>query len=1063
MPFKVDLGDNAAAAVCEVNYNIKPYVDIIVGGLTLSALIDTGAMRCFIDRSLANKIINRHKIYVYKCDTPISCVTANRDRFIATEYISAILSINKFSWKVNFIVAPQLVTPVILGCDFIIKTQLNIDIFKKHITFNFAPLVKIGFSKSIELLNQVNILSLADPQAKDKLTLLLNKHKGVITEKLGKTNILKYEIRLTDEEPVRSRFYPLSPPKLAEMDKHIKELLSKDIIEKSSSPYASPAFLIDKENGGKRLCCDYRSINKKVIYDSYPMPSVESVLQFLGNAQVFSKIDLNSSFHQVPLLESSREKTAFITPLGLYQYKYVPFGLCVSPQALNRVIDAIFGNGEGSLKVRDNIKYKYIIPFVDDICVYSNNIEEHLVHLDEVFTRLGNAGITVNPRKLELCKDSVKFLGYIISSNGLLINPDKVQAVLDYPEPKNIKQLMTFLGMTSFYSKFIPYYADIAEPLNYLKRKDIKYIWGKNQQAAFDKLKLKLTSPSVLKFPNFSKKFILQTDASGLALGAVLQQEVDGALAPIAYASRLLNPSERKRTVYELECAAVVFGVEKFSTYLEVAPFELQTDNAALSWLFEHPKQIGKLGRWILFLSRYKFEIKHIRGTINKVADALSRMYEGTEMQCSSLTDYPIVATSLQCHQINDQFCKEIAYNIKNRINNNNKFKIKNDLLFRRIGSGNKWRVVLPQNLKQIILNYYHDQDIAGHLGITKTLNKISKVYWWPKMSEDVRQYVSSCHLCQSSKPINTKPAGLMASEVPNRVWETVYIDYKGPLLRTQNGNCYILVLMDSFSKWVELIPVRAATAAATVRTLTRYIWARYGTPVKLVSDNAKHFIGDLCKQMCREWGIKFINISPHYPQANAVERVNRNLAAMLNIYCRNATKKWDEMLPKFQLALNSATHESTKCTPAYIFLGRDINLPLENTWNVINCLEELNGKTKYDLLEVKNNLTRSHIKQERYYNNKRRENDFKVGQKVLVKNFPLSNKEKGISAALAPKWLGPYLIESIYRGQAIVKNTNLKSTKRVNIAHLKHYCDRLEGGNVTMGILPPSSHPVDT
>ncbi|XP_063365174.1 uncharacterized protein LOC134653711 [Cydia amplana] len=263
------------------------------------------------------------------------------------------------------------------------------------------PHYKIPLLKNEEQQDIVQFNSIQnDEEIGGKIENLLGKHKEVVTEKLGKTNILNYEIKLIDNVPVRSRFYPLSPPKAAEMEAHIKQLLDKGIIEKSSSPYASPAFLIDKASGGKRLCCDYRA------------------------------------------------------------YKYVPFGLCVSPQSLNRVVDMIFGD----------IKYKYIIPFVDDICVFSKDKESHVQHLDEVLSRL--------------------------------------------------------------------------------------------------------------------------------ALGAVLQQEVDGALAPVCYASRTLSSAERRQTVYELECAAAVFGVTKFKQYLEVAPFELQTDNAALSWLFEHPKQIGKQMQW---------------------------------------------------------------------------------------------------------------------------------------------------------------------------------------------------------------------------------------------------------------------------------------------------------------------------------------------------------------------------------------------------------------------------------------------------------------------------------
>lgn len=998
--------------------------------------MDSGAFRSFITQDVANKLKGHRKVITSPCN--IRCTTAQQQIFTATELITVLISIDKFTWKFEFVVAPSLAAPVILGCDFINKTKLVPYIFYGYVFFDFMPHYKIPLLKNEEQQNIVHFNGIQiDDEIRGKIENLLEKHKEVVTERLGKTNILNYEIKLTDNVPVRSRFYPLSPPKAAEMEAHINQLLDKGIIEKSSSPYASPAFLVDKASGGKRLCCDYRAVNKKIVYDSYPMPSIESVFQYLGGARYFSIVDLNSSFHQIPLSDESKPVTAFISPFGLFQYKYVPFGLCVSPQSLNRVVDMIFGD----------IKYKYIIPFVDDICVFSKDKESHVQHLDEVLTRLGKAGLTVNPKKLKLCQESVQFLGYNISYSGLAVDPDKISVVVNYPEPKNLKQLKTFLGMTSFYAKFIPRYSELAEPLNSLKKKDAKYVWGPKQVEAFGRLKQQLVSPNVLRFPDFSKKFILQSDASGTALGAVLQQEVDGALAPVCYASRTLSSAERRHTVYELECAAAVFGVTKFKQYLEVAPFEIQTDNAALSWLFEHPKQIGKLGRWILLLSRFKFNIKHIKGSCNNVADCLSRMYEGTEeVNCYALQDYPVTNDSLARHQINDKFCNDIIIQI-NGGTTVPKYKMKNELLCRQIGKTNKWRIVLPNHLKKIILNYYHDQDIAGHLGITKTLNRITSIFWWKNAYTDIKEYVRSCLPCQTSKPLNKKPVGLMSSTVPTETWERVYIDYKGPFPTSKNGNKYILVILDGYSKWVQLIAVRAATAANTVRALSRLVWANYGPPRTIVSDNATHFTADVFKQMCQVWGINDVKISPYYPQANAAERVNRNLSVMLNIYCRKTKSVWDESLPNFQLALNTAVHESSNCTPSSIFLGREIRSPLENKWELDKIISDELTHNHEQRTEARN-LNTAHERQEYYYNNRRRANTFNVGQQVLAKCFPLTNADRGVCAAFCPRWSGPYTIKDITNGQAKITKPNSNNfVKRVNISQLKPYCSRLSGG----------------
>ena len=754
---------------------------------------------------------------------------------------------------------------------------------------------------------------------------------GLFSSVLGTAVCAPYEIELLDTIPVRSPPYRCAPPKTAIFKGMVNELLGQGVVRPSKSPYASPAFLVPKRDGGYRMVVDYRKVNTKVVFDSYPIPTIEQALDQFGGAVVFSVLDLNSAYYQIPLSKRSRCVTAFCTPFGLFEFNKLPMGISVGCQGLSRVIDELFSDLNG----------QYVFNLVDDLVVYSASMEEHYGHVREVLHRLQRGGFTLNPDKVVFGAHEIKYLGHLISSRGVSILPDRIKTIQQYPPPNNLRALRRFVGMVGFYARFIPGYSDIAAALHSLKRKGVPFVWAQEQQKAFERLKRALCEAPVLQISDFSRDFVLATDASDVAVSAVLQQRINGSLVPISYHSRILSPAERGYSTYEKECLGVIFGCEKCRVYLEHKQFELQCDNLALCWLLKRVKYVGRLGRWILRLSPFKFTVTHTRGTDNVVADALSRMFEGhtpedPEALCGMMMNsLPLVYSSLKEHQEGDEFCEGLRGGIERKGSAASKFQIHNQLLCYFPRGARKRRWVLPVSLKGMVMKYFHDGILAGHLGARKTLSKISSNLWWANMREDVFKYVQHCELCQRAKPAQNTRVGLHSAEPSSYPMERLFIDFVGPLVRSKRGNIAILVVVDAFSKFSAFYPVRNITSRVVLECLERRFFSAYGTPKSVVTDNARVFCCKSFRDMCFQWGIQHITITPYYPQASLAERVNRNLKSALKIFHHHSQKDWDEDLPWLSTAFNTAVHESTQATPDTLFLGREMKCPLAVRWDL--------------------------------------------------------------------------------------------------------------------------------
>ena len=418
---------------------------------------------------------------------------------------------------------------------------------------------------------------------------------------LGCTSVVTHKIDTGDHLPIRQppRRTPFSlRSKVRELT---EEMLDHGVIQPSSSPWASPIVLVAKKDGSTRFCVDYRKLNAVTKHDMFPLPRIDDSLDLLAGTRYFSTLDLASGYWQVAMEDDSREKTAFTTQEGLFEFAVMPFGLCNAPATFQRLMERVLAG----------IAREKCIVYLDDILVMGKTFQEHLSNLREVFSRLSGAGLKLKPSKCKLLHKRVEFLGYVVSASGVAADPKKVSAVVHFPRPRDLKSLRTFLGLTSYYRRFVPCYSTIAQPLYTLTRKDEPFCWSDGCEEAFERLKMSLTRAPVLAYPHFDREFLLETDASGVGLGAVLsQRQDDNTIRPMAFASRTLQPHERRYGISELEALGVVWAVKHFRHYLYGYPCTVYTDHEALRSLLNTPHPSGKLARWGMAIQELNLKIE---------------------------------------------------------------------------------------------------------------------------------------------------------------------------------------------------------------------------------------------------------------------------------------------------------------------------------------------------------------------------------------------------------------------------------------------------------------------
>ena len=483
---------------------------------------------------------------------------------------------------------------------------------------------KTGPKKNFQFLSveerEKQILEKVSPEVRGKLKELVDEFKDVFPDTLPKGRPPKrdivHEIRTEEGAKPPSRPpYRLGPAEQDEMEEQVKDLLAQGFIRPSASPYGAPILFVPKKDGRWRMCIDYRALNKQTVKDQFPLPRIDSLLERLGQATVFTKLDLASGYHQIAMEETSIQKTAFRTNFGHFEFLVMPFGLCNAPGTFQRLMNKVFADNLG----------KFIAVYLDDILIFSRNLEEHWKHLRWALDRLREAKLYGRLHKCEFLKDQVEYLGFEVSPRGVQASPGKVRAIIDWPRPKGVHDVRSFLGLASYYRRFVRGFSEMARPLTALTRAGVEWEWSTPQHQAFNRLKLALTTAPVLKLPDFERQFVVTTDASDAAVGAILEQDFGNGLQPVAFASRKLNGAEMRYSAYERELLGIVWALAQWKHYCR-GPHSvvIQTDHAPLRHLPNQASVNSRVWKWISILQGYNLEIRHIPGKRNP-ADTLSR------------------------------------------------------------------------------------------------------------------------------------------------------------------------------------------------------------------------------------------------------------------------------------------------------------------------------------------------------------------------------------------------------------------------------------------------------
>jgi transposase InsO family protein len=858
---------------------------------------------------------------------------------------------------------------------------------------------------------------------------------------------------LPGSEPPHRGLYRMSQDELADLRSQLDELLVKGYIQPSTSPYGAPVLFVIKKTGERRLCVDYRALNKQTIKNRYPLPRVDTLLDQLAGAKFFTKIDLASGYHQVRVRSEDIHKTAFRTRYGHFEFTVMPFGLCNAPATFQRLINDVFRP----------LLDKSVIAFVDDILVYSRTVDEHRRHVREVLQLLRQHQLYTKVSKCQFGVDRAEFLGHTVSAEGVSVVPTKIQAIRDWPIPQTVHEVRSFLGLASYYRRFVPGFAKTAAPLTDLTKAEIAQSgrplpWGLKQREAFEMLKQALCTAPVLAVARTSGPFILQTDASEVGVGAVLYQEQEGKKRVIAYHSRKLNPAEQNYPVHDRELLAVVDATREWRHYLLGRPFKVLTDNWATKHIQTQPRlNPERQTRLVQKLQDFEFTLEHIRGEANPAADALSRRADYTlgqqgvinPAEYASITKERVANPALAAVSVvrPESFTERVAvcaqldaeyqgYVRAVRNNRRKDFRLIDNLLY--LPTRGYCRLYVPAGVLRIeVLREAHDASTAGHLGRARTLERLERQFFWPGMARDAALYVGTCPNCQTNKAANTKPIGLLRPlPVPRRNWESISMDLIVGLPQCPgSGHDAVVVFVDRCSKMVHIAPTHTkATAEQLAEVFMNTVFRQHGMPQSIVSDRDVRFTSAFWRQLFELTGTRLNMSSAYHPQSDGqTERFNRVLIEMLRSYVNAHATDWEKHLAAAEFAYNDAKHESTGYTPFFLNYGQHPYTPIAmqvpeavHATTINRSVEQFLSSQRENLQQAQNRIRMAQQRQSRYANIRRREHMFAVGDQVLLRNsFIQSVKASrgtrlGQSTKLEPLNWGPFKVVELVNTNAV-------------------------------------------
>lgn len=752
-------------------------------------------------------------------------------------------------------------------------------------------------------------------------------------------------------------------------------------------------MVVAKKDGTKRICVDYRALNKKVVRDEYPLPLIDDQIEKLYNAKVFTKLDLRNGFFHVPVDQDSRKYTTFVTESGTFEFLKMPFGFCNSPAVFQRFINCIF-----QPLIRDGT----LFAFMDDLLIPSANETEALEKLEKVLKLSSEYGLDIKWKKCEFLTTKVEYLGVVIENGTMQPSESKIKAVKKMAIPNNEKELQRFLGLTGYFRKYIHNYALIARPLSDLLRRENKFVIKQEHLEAIQILKMQLSRKPILNIFSYEKETELHCDAAKKGLGAILLQKnsEDSAMHPVYYLSKKTTPAEENLSSYELEILAIIYALNKFRLFLLGIQFKIITDCKAFSLTMNKKEISPKIARWALLLSEFSYTIEHRCSTKMQHVDALSRA--------------PIVAISVvsQIHnaQRQDESLKTIMNLLKKQDNYEN-YIVNKEILYKEVNGKNV--LVVPSKIQQQIIKHVHDD---CHFGTKKMEEIIKRQYFIPELKKKIESCIQNCIHCILGSRKSGKQEGFLnpipKGETP---LDTLHLDHLGPMQRTKKQYNHLLVITDAFSKFVWIFPTKSTGAEEALSKLTIHE-ATFGSPRRFIGDKGAAFKSNIFKEYCEEKRIELILITTGVPRGNGqVERQNNIIKASLTKLSIDNPESWYKFVNRVQQAMNSTYQRSIRTTPFDILIGIPMRREIDNELNEIiddETRELFLEDRKKQRTEAKENINKIQEENKKQYDKKRKAaNLYSEGDIVAIKRTQFINGMK-----LHSLYLGPYKVTKVKR-----------------------------------------------
>jgi hypothetical protein len=846
-----------------------------------------------------------------------------------------------------------------------------------------------------------------------------------------------YDLKINLEEgtaPPVGAVYQLSQSELVILREFIDEHVRIGFIRPTNSPHGAPVLFVRKKDGSLRLCVDFRGLNKISKKDRYPLPFISDLLSTAGKARLYTTIDLRHAYHLVRVAEGDEWKTAFRTRYGSFEWLVMPFGLTNAPAAFQRFMNDIFSD----------LLDVYVTVYLDDILIYSDDPAKHKEHVREVLSRLRKHGLYARPDKCHFSVDSVEYLGFILSKEGLKMDPSKVRTVQDWPEPRKVRDIQSFLGFANFYRRFISDYSGIVVPLTRLTRKGVPWKFSDDARKSFEALKAAFISAPVLTHWVPDRPIIVETDASDYALGAILSIETDsGEIHPVAFHSRTFSAPELNYDTHDKELLAIFEAFRVWRHFLEGSgtPIDVITDHKNLEYFSTTKVLTRRQARWSEYLSQFNLIIRFRPGRLGTKPDSLTRRWDVYPKGGNS--DYATVnpnnfrpmftqeqiSVSLRATKLLEPVLRASVIMDQEQLNTDILSALPDDPLFQAHLKEPKprWTVTpdgffrhddliyIPDtnDLRLRVLRYKHDHILSGHPGQNKTVDLVRRDYTWPGLREFVKKYCKSCTTCMRSKPQRHKPYGLLKQlPIPERPWNSISMDFI-ETLPTSSGCDAILVIVDRLSKQGIFIPTTIQCTSEDLAVLfVTHVFSKHGVPEHVTSDRGSEFVSRFFRALGKALDMKLHFTSGYHPEANGqTERTNQTLEQYLRIFCNYQQDNWFTLLPLAEFTYNNTPSATTGISPFFANKGYHPNL-------TIHPERELASSRAKDLVvdldelhqELKVTIADAQLRYQGPADAKRiKAPDFIVGQQafVLAKYFRTTRPSKKLSE----KFLGPFEI----------------------------------------------------